>query len=141
MSKVSLIRCDNRLQYAEFLPYDVRYPIILPRRNHITKLIVKHYHEVDNHTAETNQTLAALSARCWIVAAREEILGWEKECAACKRRKAKCPKQVMAPLPLNRLQLSLRAFVRTAVDFADLLRLFRAEENSSRNVICVYLPA
>jgi len=34
----SLMRCDSRLQYAEFLPYDVIYPIILPRRNYITKM-------------------------------------------------------------------------------------------------------
>ena len=65
----SLMRCDSRLQYAEFLPYDVRYPTILPRRNYITKLIVKHYHEVGNHAAGTNQILAALSKRFWIVAA------------------------------------------------------------------------
>jgi len=52
------------------------------------------------------------------VAAREEILKWEKECAACLRKKAQCAKQVMAPLPLCRLQSSLRAFTRTAVDFA-----------------------
>ena len=26
-----VIRSDGRLTYAEFLPYDVRYPIILPR--------------------------------------------------------------------------------------------------------------
>ena len=25
-----IIRSDSQLQYAEFLPYDVRYPIILP---------------------------------------------------------------------------------------------------------------
>ena len=42
----ALMRCDSWLQYAEFLPYDVRYPIILPRRNYTTKLIVKHYHEM-----------------------------------------------------------------------------------------------
>ena len=35
-----LMRCNSRLQYAEFLPYDVRYPIILPRKNAVTKLIV-----------------------------------------------------------------------------------------------------
>ena len=40
-----LIRCDGRLQFAEFLPYDVRFPIILPRGSWTTKLIVKHYHE------------------------------------------------------------------------------------------------
>ena len=113
----SLIRSDSRLQYAEFLPYDVRYPIILPRRNRVTKLIVKHYHEMGHHTAGTNQTLSALSTKYWIIAAREEIAEWEKECAACIRRKAKCTKQIMAPLPLNRLKLSLRAFTRTAVDY------------------------
>ncbi|XP_070579290.1 uncharacterized protein [Ptychodera flava] len=37
-----LMRCDGRLRYADYLPYDVRYPVILPRRNWVTKLIVKH---------------------------------------------------------------------------------------------------
>ena len=32
---------------------------------------------------------------------------------------SKCAKQVMAPLPLNRLKLSLRVIVRTAVDSDD----------------------
>ena len=70
-----------------------------------------------HHTAGTNQTLSALSTKYWIIAAHEEIAEWEKECAACIRRKAKCAKQIMAPLPLNRLKLSLRAFTRTAVDY------------------------
>lgn len=112
-----LMRSDSRLQYAEFLPYDVRYPIILPRKNWITTLIVKHYHEMGNHNAGTNQTLSALSTKYWIIAAREEIVEWEKKCAACIRRKAKNAVQIMAPLPLNRLKSSLRAFTRTAVDF------------------------
>ena len=51
------------------------------------------------------------------MAAREELTEWEKECAAYVRRKAKCTKQIIAPLPLNGLKLSLRAFTRTAVDF------------------------
>ena len=40
-----LMRCDGQLKHAETLAYDVRYPIILPRRNWVTKLIVKKYHE------------------------------------------------------------------------------------------------
>jgi len=36
----------------------------------------------------------------------------------CRRRKAKSAKQIMAPLPLIRLKSSIKAFVRTAVDFA-----------------------
>ena len=112
------IRLNTRLQYAEFLPYDVRHPIVLPQKHWVTKLIVKYFHEKGNHNAGTNQTLSLLSTKYWIIAAREKIKEWERECATCKRRKAKQAEQIMAPLPINRLKPSLRAFVRTAVDFA-----------------------
>ena len=75
-----IIRCDGRLRYTEFLPFDVRFPIILPRGHWVTKLIVKQHHELGNHAAGTNYTLANLSARCWIVSAREEIREWENQC-------------------------------------------------------------
>ena len=112
-----VIRADGRLTYAEFLPYNVRYPIILPRKSWITKLIVKYHHELGNHIAGTNQTLSSLSTKFWIVAAREAIIEWERECAMCQRRKVKVAQQIMAPLPLNRLTTSLRAFVKVAIDF------------------------
>ena len=113
-----VMRSEGRLKYGEFLPYDVRYPIILPRKSWITKLIVKHHHELGNHSVGTNQILSTLSSKYWIVAAREAIIEWERECAMCKRKKAKRTEQIMAPLPLNRLTTSLRAFARVGVDFA-----------------------
>ena len=66
-----VIRADGQLTYAEFLPYNVRYPIILPQKSWITKLIVKYHHELGNHIAGTNQTL---STKFWIVAAREAVI-------------------------------------------------------------------
>ena len=47
----------------------------------------------------------------------KKIIEWEKQCAFCKRRKARNANQIMAPLPLNRLETSLKAFTRVAVDF------------------------
>ena len=93
------MRCDSRLKYAEFLSHDARFPIILPRKHQVTKLIVKYFHEEGNHASGTNQTLAVLSTRFWIISGREEIREWEKECNECRRRKAKTAKQIMAPLP------------------------------------------
>ena len=101
-----LIRSDGRLQNAKFLSYDVRYPVILPRNSRITKLIVKEFHGMGNHASGTNQTLAALSTRYWIISAREVIHQWEKECMECRRRKIKPCEQIMAPLPLSRLKTS-----------------------------------
>ena len=134
-----LMRSDSRLQYAEFLPNDVKFPIILPRKNRVTKLIVKSYHELGRHNAGTNQTLSALSAKYWIIAAREEILEWEKECAACLRKRAKYAKQVMAPLPLCRLQPSLRASTRTAVDFAGPFMTIQGRGNQRcKRYLCLF---
>ena len=126
-----VMRSDGRLQQAKFLAFDVRHPIILPRRSWITKLIVKYFHEQGNHAAGTNQTLAGLSARYWIIAVREVIREWEKECAECRRRKVKACQQVMTPLPISRLTTSLRAFTRIAVDFGGPLQC-----RDEGNVIC-----
>jgi len=78
---------------------------------------VKQHHELGNHIAGTNHTLANLSARFWIMPAREEIRECENQCSECKRRKGKAAVQVMGPLPKVRLRLSMRAFAQTAVDF------------------------
>jgi len=72
-----IMRSDGRLKYAEFLLYDTRYPIILPRKSWVTSLIVKHHHEAGNHSTGTNHTLSSLSSKYWILAAREAIIEWE----------------------------------------------------------------
>ena len=113
-----VIRSDGRLNFADFLPYDTRFPIILPRGHWVTKLIVKNYHERGNHAAGVNFILCKLSERFWIIAAREEIREWDHECNECKRRRSKPACQIMAPLPKTRLRLSFRPFAQTTVDFA-----------------------
>ena len=112
-----ILRSDSRLKYAEFLPYNVRYPIILQRKHWITKLIIKHYHEKGFHVAGTNQTLADLSSKYWIVSGREAIREWENQCMECRRRKGKPVSQIMSPLPEIRLRKPLKAFAQVAVDF------------------------
>ena len=36
LDEQGLIRSDSRLQYTEYLPYDVRFPVILPRGHWVT---------------------------------------------------------------------------------------------------------
>ena len=112
-----VLRCDGRPCYAEFLPYDTRFPIILPRGSWITKLIVKYYHELGKHITGTNHTLANLSTKFWIISARKEIREWENECNDCKRRRAKAANEVMAPLPKTRFSPPFQAFSRVSIDY------------------------
>ena len=127
LDEEGLLRSDGRLTYVEYLPFDVRYTIILPRKNWVTKLIVESFHEQSNHSAGTNHTLSLISARFWIMQGREEIREWEAECYECRKRKAKAARQIMAPLPKIRLKLPLRAFARTAIDYADHLQQHKEE--------------
>ena len=112
-----VLRCNGRIQQAQFLPYDVRYPIILPRNHPTTRLIVKHYHKLVDHQG-TNHTLSKLNTKYWIVAAREEIRSWENQCFECRRRKLKICSQIMAPLPKHRLINKIRAFENVGLDYA-----------------------
>ena len=113
-----LLRSNSRLANAEFLPYNVKHPIILPRRDWVTKLIIRSYHSADEHTRGTNHTLADLSEKYIIPQAREEIRTTEDECNYCKKKKAKPALQIMAPLPNIRLREPLHAFNKISVDYA-----------------------
>jgi len=63
LDKEGQMRCNGCLKYAEFLPQDAFFRIILPCKNCVMKLIVKHYHKKDNHAGGMNQLLTALSTR------------------------------------------------------------------------------
>lgn len=122
-----IIRMEGRLMFSEYLPYDVKFPIVLPRGHHVTKLIVKHYHDMANHSAGVNFILSQVSQRFWIIAAREEIKDWESECNECKKRKSKLANQVMAPLPPIRLWFSFRPFDQSRWITLVPLQLFKGE--------------
>nr|XP_047143003.1 uncharacterized protein LOC100203511 [Hydra vulgaris] len=138
-----LLRSCSRLQNAHYLPYDVKYPIILPRGHTITKLIVKHYHEA-NHVMGTNQLLTKLSEQYWVIRGREEIRDAEAKCNKCKLRRCKPAQQLMAPLPemdqkyQKYFKEPLRAFARIGIDLILLVHflLCKVEGRYEKRDIC-----
>ena len=139
LDEQGLMRSDSRLRYTEYLPYDVRFPVILPRGHWVTALIVKYYHELANHAAGTNFVLCQISQRYWIVAGREEIRKWEAQCNECKRRKNKVASQIMAPLPSSRTRKTCRAFDQAAVDYADPIKTVQGRgKKRQKRWLCVF---
>ena len=134
-----MIRSDSRLQFAEYLPYDARFPIILPRGHWVTRLIVRYFHELANHSAGINFVLAQINQRYWIPAARDEIKECENQCNECKKRKNKTATQVMAPLPPNRLRLTYRAFEKTGVDYVGPITTVQGRgKTRQKRWLCVF---
>ena len=50
----------GNLLNVEFLPFNIKYPVVLKRNNAVQRLIVNEYHEKENHIAGTSQTSAVL---------------------------------------------------------------------------------
>ena len=80
-----MIRSDGRLRFEEYLPYDARFPFVLPKGHWITRLIVRYFHELANHSAGINFFLMQISQRYWLPAARDEIKDFKNQCNECKK--------------------------------------------------------
>ena len=113
-----VLRSSTRLRHADDLPYEVKCPIILPKRNHVTRLIVKNYHESEGHQMGLNYAINHLREKYLVVHVREQVKRVMRECFECARRfRSKPAHQQMAPLPRIRLQQSSRPSENCAVDF------------------------
>ena len=67
----SLIRCHGRFVNAE-LPEEVKYPKLLPRKQHFTALIIESYHKGLLHASVTH-TLSQLRYDYWIPQGHTEV--------------------------------------------------------------------
>ena len=86
MDELGVLRVGGRLDRAE-LPYDAAHPMILPKKHHITQLIVADVHNRYRH-AGVNHVLAQVRNRYWVIDGRQQVKNWGKECKSCERRNA-----------------------------------------------------
>ena len=56
-----ILRVGGRLKHSE-LQYDAKYPMILPGKHQVTRLIVLHYHHLNGHV-RSYQVLAEIRQR------------------------------------------------------------------------------
>ena len=115
-----ILRSNTRLQvrHADDLTYDEKCPIILPKRNHVTRLIVKYYHELEGHQMGLNYTINHVHEKYLVVHVREQVKRVTREYFECARRfRSKLVHQQVAPLLKIRLQQSSGSFESCAVDY------------------------
>ena len=96
-----ILRVGGRLKHSE-LQYDAKYPMILPGKHHVTRLIVLHYHHLNGHVG-SHQVLAEIRQRFWIVKGVSSVKRVLSKCHVCKRQSAKLGEQVTAQLPVVRV--------------------------------------
>ena len=109
-----LIVVGGRLKHAS-VSQGVRTPIISPRDNKVSDMVIREYHN-DAHLG-TEWVLNRIRSRFWIINARNKIKHVKKTCVTCKRLFAAAMTQKMADLPPERCQPNLPQFIYTGLDF------------------------
>ena len=78
-----IVRLHTSLADCETLPYDLRFPILLPRDDHVTRLLMRHYHTKNGH-AGVQQTLSSLRLNFWIPKLGKIVSQVIKSCSDCR---------------------------------------------------------
>lgn len=112
--KSGLIRVGTRLLRTD-APYEFRYPVILPKKNHVTHLLTHAAHLKVCHQGP-NAVLTELRNRYWVIAAKPEVNRVIKKCIPCRRYNQRLGQQIMASLPEDRLSRDKPVFHATSVD-------------------------
>ena len=110
-----LIRMRSRLEFADYLPDSVKFPIILSRCHEITKLIVQDVHERFLHQSH-EAVVQEIAQKFQIKALRQLLKEVRRSCSQCQRDAAKPRAPEMAPLPKPRIEPFVKPFTHTGVD-------------------------
>lgn len=99
-----LLRVGGRTSLAD-LPYDERHPFILPKKQHVSTLLVRHYHQSVAHQGRHLTKGLLRSAGVWIIGARKLLSSVIYQCVTCRKLRGKPAEQKMANLPKDRLSI------------------------------------
>ena len=110
-----MLRVGGRLTRASFTD-DTKFPIILPRNSHVTKVIVKHFHERTHHQSKGMTLNEVRSNSFWVVSGPSVVANIISSCVKCQRLRGAVQEQKMSGLPEDRLE-PCPPFTYCAVDY------------------------
>ncbi|XP_063892244.1 uncharacterized protein LOC110380377 isoform X2 [Helicoverpa armigera] len=110
-----LIRVGGRLDNSPY-DYNIKHPILLCCKHHITKLIFHKYH-YDLLHAGPQLLIASIRQMYWPLGGRNLSKSVVKHCIKCFKFKCQNVQPVMGQLPVNRTQLEF-PFLNSSVDYA-----------------------
>lgn len=124
-----LLRIGGRLRNAS-LSFDRKFPIVLPAKHHVTKLLINKEHISLLH-AGISQTLASLRTQYWPLKAKNEIKKVINSCVTCFRARPILAGQKMGNLPKERIT-PCRPFLKVGIDYLGPINLKLGGKRSTK---------
>ena len=109
------LRVGGRIRRAE-IPLDVKHPCILPKKSHVTELIICHFHQKVAHQGRGMTHNSIRSSGFWIIGGSSVVSSHISKCVRCRKTRGVLQNQRMADLPEDRLEPS-PPFTYSAVDY------------------------
>ena len=100
LDQEGILRVGGRLHRAD-LSYEKRHPIILPKEHHITKLLIRQYHQNVYHQGRVITHGAIRGAGYWIVGGHRLVSKILNSCVTCRKLRGRSLNQQMADLPTD----------------------------------------
>lgn len=101
----NVLRVGGRLSQSA-LHHDVKHPAVLPKRSHVSALLVKHHHERVHHQGR-GMTMNELRANgIWILGCGNVVSSHIYKCVKCRRYRRSTEVQQMSDLPEERTETS-----------------------------------
>ncbi len=95
-----LLRVGGKVKHINYSD-QFKFPVILPRSHHVTRTIIRHYHEKTSHQWRGMTTNQIRSQGFWVQHCSSAVASFIKQCVTCKRIRAAVEEQKMADLPAD----------------------------------------
>lgn len=117
---------------------DAKHPIILPSKHFVTRLILKEEH-ANLHHCGSEQLLASIRQRYWIVSGRKETRKITRSCLNCFRLRPKSTQVKMGDLPTARVTGYVRPFTISGVDYAGPIQIRESRRRGRTHTSKAYI--
>ena len=137
-----VLRCKGRIQNCS-LPYSAKFPVLLPRKQYFTQLVIRQSHENVKHNG-VRETLTEVCSKFWIIKGRQAVKDVLFKCVISKKVLGKAFSTPPTPPPPTSGASDDLAFTEVGVDFTGPLYTLgpthpQKRSRAARNVIRVKL--
>jgi len=110
-----ILRVGGRIRNA-LVSYEIKHPVILPSKGHITALLVRYHHERISHQGRGMTLNDLRSHGYWVIGGSSSVSRCISKCVTCRKLRGALQDQRMANLPEDRLEPA-PPFTHCGVDY------------------------